>query len=422
MLKISNARVIDPSQQLDQVQDLYIDNGRIAAPDPAAVSATLDASGLIIAPGFIDLSAAVREPGQTHKATIASETAAAVSGGITTLITPPTTHPVVDSPAVAELIIDRANASALARILPTGALTQGLAGEQLAPMHALHRSGCIAFSNARAPIDSAQVLLRCLEYAATYDFLVIFKPQNAALSAQGCVHDGMTCTRLGLTGIPETAETIELARCLLLVEQTGVRAHFGQLSCERSVQMIIEARRRGLQVSADVAIHQLLLTDECVDGFNSQFHLIPPLRSQLDRAGLRHALVTDGIQAICSDHQPHDAAAKQAPFPATEPGITGLQTLLPLGLLLVREELLSLAQLIDKLSCTPARILGLESGQLQPGAVADLCIFDPELTWQLTPANCTSAGHNSPFMGQQLTGAVIHTFVDGRHVYQRQPD
>jgi dihydroorotase len=422
MLIIKNGRLIDPKNQHDKVCDLYIQNGKVISIDQAPAdflaSQTIDAKGHIVIPGLIDMCAHVREPGYTQKATISSETAAAVAGGITTMITPPTTKPVVDNPAVAEMIIDRAEATGLANVMPVGALTQGLQGEQLAPMHALSRSGCVAFSNARESIPSALVLLRCLEYAATHDFLVIFQPQNHDLTGEGCMHDDTTCTRLGLTGIPETAETIEVARCLLLVEQTGVRAHFGQLSAERSVRMVTEARKRGLNITADVSIHHLLLTDTNVNGFNSMFHVIPPLRSQLDRAGLRHGLVTDGIQAICSDHQPHDPAAKQAPFAATEPGISGLETLLPLGLMLVEQELLSLPQLIEKLTAAPAAILKINKGSLGIGCDADICIFNPGAEWQLNSDNCVSAGHNSPFMNIPLKGKVTHTFMKGEMVYQ----
>lgn len=422
MLVISQGRLIDPKNEIDQVCDLYINQGTVvgidSAPEGFEAKRTINAQGQVVMPGMIDMSAHLREPGKTHKATIASESAAAVASGITTLVCPPNTSPVIDSAAVTELIIDRAEKAGLANILPVGALTQGLRGEQLSPMHTLNRSGCVAFSNAREQVDNSLVLLRCLEYAATYDFLVVFNPQDRALTANGCMHDDTTCTRLGLNGIPETAETIEVSRCLLLVEQTGVRAHFGQLSCEQSARMVIEARKRGLNVTADVAIHHLFLTDENVNGFNSLFHVMPPLRSQLDRAGLRHALVTDGIQAICSDHQPHDPAAKQAPFASTEPGISGLETLLPLGLMLVDQELLSLKQLIEKLTAAPASILDINRGSLEVGAIADICVFDPEQTWELTEENCVSAGKNTPFMNMTLKGKVTHTLVKGELVYQ----
>ncbi|WP_372830725.1 dihydroorotase [Pontibacterium sp.] len=422
-IKIQGGRVIDPAQQLDQVTDLYISDGKIAAigdaPEGFNAEQTIDATGQVVSPGFIDLCAHVREPGYTIKGTLATETQAALAGGVTTLVTPPTTNPVIDTTAVAELILERCEDLGKAKVLPMGALTKGLSGQQLAPMHALASSGCIAFTNSREPVANSLVLMRCLEYAATHDLLVQFQPQDASLTAGGHMHEDTTSTRLGLNGIPEAAETIEVARCLTLVEQTGVRAHFGQLSCERSVRMVMEARERGLNVSADVAIHHLLLTDENVNGFNSAFHLIPPLRSQLDRAGLRQALIAGGIQALCSDHQPHEAAAKDAPFAATEPGMTGLETLLPLSLMLVDQGLMELPQLLEKLTSQPAQILGLDSGTLQTGAAADICLFDPDARWTLTEEESFSKGKNTPFMGYALKGQVTHTLIDGNVVFQR---
>lgn len=420
---IQGGRIIDPAQQLDQVGDLYIRGEQIlgmdTVPEGFQADEVIDAQGQVVCPGFIDLCAHVREPGFTQKGSIARETAAAAAGGITTLVTPPTTRPVIDTPAVAELIQDRAAEQGLARVLPMGALTQGLGGEQLAPLHALASSGCIAFTNARLPMASSQVLLRALEYAATHDLLVVFQAQDAALAAGGCMHEGATSTRLGLTGISEAAETIEVSRCLILVEQTGVRAHFGQLSCERSVRLIEAAQERGLRVSADVAIQNLLLTDEAVDGFNADYHLNPPLRGQLDRAGLRQGVLTNSIQGICSDHQPHEAIAKQAPFAATEPGMSNLETLLPLSLQLVDKQLLELPQLIEKLTLGPARILGLDDGTLEPGTQADICIFDPNEEWTLESAEMRSGGRNTPFAGTRLKGRVQATLMGGRIVYRR---
>lgn len=423
-LVIQGGRVIDPANKIDQQADLYLQDGKVAAlgqaPEGFEADQVLDASGQIVVPGLIDLCVHVREPGYTQKGTIASETRAAAAGGITTLVTPPNCKPIVDTPAVAELILDRAEAAGNARVLPMGALTQGLKGEQLAPLHALHSSGCVAFTNTREPVTSSLTLMRSLEYAATHDLLVQFQPQDQSLTGKGCMHEDTTSSLLGLDGIPEAAETVEVARCLLLVEQAGVRAHFGQLTCERSVKMIQGSRERGLPVTCDVAIHHFFLTDENVAGFDSNFHVMPPLRSQLDRAGLRQALLAGDIQAICSDHQPHEAAAKQAPFAATEPGIIGLETLLPLALLLVEQGMIDLPQIIDRLTSGPARILGQNQlGNLSVGSAADVCVFDPQAVWALTDDNCQSAGRNTPFIGFELKGQVTATVFGGEVVYKR---
>ncbi|WP_067985188.1 dihydroorotase [Neptuniibacter pectenicola] len=420
-IHIKGGRLIDPANQIDSLTDLFISNGRIAsvgsAPDNFIVDQVIDASNKIVCPGLIDMCAHAREPGPAQKGSIRTESMAAVAGGITTMVTPPTTSPIVDSPAVAKLIKDRCIEAGKITIHPMGALTKALEGEQLAPMHALASSGCIAFTNSRQAVANSLVLTRCLEYAATHDLLVIFQAQDASLAQGGCMHDDSTCTRLGLNGIPESAETVEVARGLLLTEQTGVRAHFGQLSCERSVRMITEAQERGLPVTADVSIQNLLLTDENVNGFNNNFHLIPPLRSQLDRAGLIQGLLGGTIQAICSDHQPHESAAKEAPFADTEPGMIGLETLLSLSLWLVDQEMLDLPQLIEKLTLAPATILGLDEGNLAVGRTADICIFDPEEEWTLTPESSHSRGKNTPFMGHPLKGRVTNTLHQGHIVY-----
>lgn len=418
---IQNGRVIDPANQIDDQCNIYISDGKILAvgsqPESFNADQIIDASDKIVCPGFVDLSAYTREPGPSQKGSIKTESAAAVAGGVTTILTPPTTSPVIDTSAVAELIKDRCEEAGQMRILPTGALTKGLEGEQLAPMAALASSGCVAFSNSRKPVANSLILLRCLEYAATHDLLVIFKAQDEALAKGGTMHDGSTSTRLGLNGIPESAETIEVARCLLLAEQTGVRAHFGQLSCEQSVRMITEARERGLPVTADVSIQNLLLTDENVNGFQNDFHLIPPLRSQLDRAGLIQGLLSGSIQAICSDHQPHERAAKEAPFADTEPGMIGLETLLSLSLILVEQNMLELPQLIEKLTSAPAGILSIEAGTLSVGSSADIAIFDPALEWKLTADACHSRGKNTPFMDYPLKGRVCTTLFQGKVVY-----
>ena len=417
---IQGGRLIDPANNIDGQFDLYLADGKVAAigeaPQGFVAEQTLEADGKVICPGLIDLQAFLREPGQTQKGTIASECDAAAAGGVTTLCCPPTCQPVLDTPAVARLVQDRAAEAGRVRVLPLGALTKGLEGEQLANMMALKAAGCVAFTNAGAGVASAQTLLRCLEYAATHDLLVFVRPQEPSLSS-GCAHDGAMAMRLGLEGIPTVAETLEVSRYLLLAEQAGARLHFGQLSCERSVQLVEAARERGQLVSCDLAVHQLLLDDSALEGFDGRYHLSPPLRSEAERAGLRAALVRGGIDLLCSDHQPHEASAKAAPFSVTEAGMTGLQTLLPLGLQLVDQDLLSLSELIARLTCKPAELLGLELGQLSVGAVADICIFDPAQQWQLDADSNRSTGTNSPYWGQVLTGKVSWTLAGGEVVY-----
>ena len=418
---IHGARVIDPASSMDRTCDLFLDAGKLVAFDQApagfVAEQSIDASGLIAAPGLVDLSAALREPGFSRKGNIASETLAAAAGGVTSLCCPPLTKPVLDTPAVAELILDRARESGHAKVYPIGALSKGLAGEQLAELVALRDTGCVAFGNGLANFASSRVLCRAMEYATTFDMTLVIHSQDADLAAGGIAHEGPTASFLGLAGIPESAETVALSRNLLLVEQTGVRAHFTQLSSARGAEMIAAAQARGLPVTADVALYQLLLTDEMLHGFSSLYHVQPPLRTAKDRDGLRQALKDGVIQAIASHHQPHEADAKLAPFAATEPGISSVELLLPLALRLVEEGLLDLPTLLARLSSGPARALRLPAGRLAIGAPADLVLFDTQ-TQTLAGAQWLSKGRNCPFIGQQLPGKVRYTLVDGRISYR----
>jgi len=366
---------------------------------------------------LIDISTRLREPGQEQKATIATESLAAASAGITTLCCPPDTQPVIDTPAVTEFIRLRAEAAGNARVVTLGALTQSLRGEQLSEMAALRKAGCVGVSNALMPLLNPLVQRRALEYAATFDLTVFLYPNDHWLANGGCAHEGRVATRLGLPGIPEAAETAAVAHDLALIEQTGVRAHFCRLTTGRAAKMIARAQYDGIPVTADVAIPYLYLSEVDISDFDSLCHLIPPLRTVEDRQQLRDAVQQGVLSAVCSDHQPHEPDAKLGPFPATEPGISGLDTLLPLSLQLAEEDSLGLMDLLHRLTAGPARILGLPYGTLSIGAVADICIFDPSASWQLDSRTMRSSGHNTPFMGWEMKGRVTHTLLAGNIVY-----
>jgi len=421
MLHIHGGRVIDPANNVDAMLDLYIAYGRIAAlgtpPEGFTAHRKIDASGCIVCPGLVDLCARVREPGQEHKATIATESVAAASGGITTLCCPPDTNPVMDTPADIELVRLRAEMTGKTRIVTLGALTRGLAGDQLTEMAALKKAGCVGVSNALRPLANTLVQRRALEYAATFDLTAFLYANDHWLSAKGCAHEGRVATRMGLPGIPEAAETAAVARDLAIIEQTGIRAHFCRLTTGRAVHMIARAQFDGLPVTADVAIPYLYLTEVDVSDFDSHCHVIPPLRTTEDRQHLREALQRGTLSALCSDHQPHEPDAKLGPFPSTEPGISGLDTLLPLGLRLVDEQVIELGELIHRLTAGPAGILGLPCGNLSAGTIADVCVFDPERIWQLDTGTMKSSGLNTPFLGWELKGRATHTLLEGKLVY-----
>ncbi|MCK5720258.1 MAG: dihydroorotase [Thiomargarita sp.] len=414
---IIGGRVIDPASNLDTITDIHIAEGKILAigksPENFSPEQQIEAQNQIVCPGFIDLGVRLREPGAEHKATILSETKAAAAGGITTVCCPPDTNPIIDTPAVVELLKQRSEANGMAKILPIGALTQGLTGEYLAEMGTLKAAGCIGVSNISS-VTNTQILRHAFEYAANFSLTVFIHPMDTWLSQKAYVHEGEISTRMGLMGIPEQAETIEVARNLLLIEMTGVKAHFARLSTVRAVQMIQEARNKGLSVSCDVSIHQLFLTDKALKQCDSQYHVMPPFRSQKDKEGLRTGLSEGHIQAICSDHQPHETDAKLQPFAIAAAGISGLDTLLPLSLKLAEEMQIDLSQIIANLTIKPAQILQIESGSLSIGKVADICIFDPNKQWTLTPETMQSSGHNSPFLGWKFKGKVSHTIINGK--------
>ncbi len=417
-LSILEGRVIDPASNLDSVTNVHIADGKILAigtpPTDFSAEQQINAKNQIVCPGLIDLSVRLCEPGAEHKGTILSETRAAAANGITTVCCPPDTNPVIDTPAVAELIQKRATEAGMAKVLPLAAMTQALKGEQLAEIGRLKEAGCIGVSNV-LPITNTQVLRHAYAYAANCEMTVFLQPIEPWLS-KGCIHEGTISTRLGLSGIPETAETIAVARDLLLIEMTGVRAHFCRLSTARAVSMIKEAQAKGLPVTADVSAHHLFLTDKDIKNYNSQCHVSPPLRSHDDKTGLREGLLQGNINAISSDHQPHEADAKLSPFAMTASGISALDTLLPLCLRFAEEMQIDLTTALGYVTHKPAQILGISAGTLAIDCPADLCIFDPNSHWRLTPDNMQSLGHNSPFLNSEFKGKVSYTIINGQIV------
>jgi dihydroorotase len=420
-LKITGGTLFDGSGTETDNPGLLVRNGRIEALGSAAVSASadreFDASGCVIAPGFIDLCCNLREPGNGQKGNIASETRAAAHGGFTTVCASPETSPVNDSGAVTNLILDSVASRGVVRVLPIGAITRGLDGDMLSDMAGLKAAGCVAVGNGSRGVRNARILRRCMAYAQTFGLTVMFSPENTALAADGYAHDGQVTTRLGLLGIPEVAETAAVMEMLLLAEETGVRLHLSQLSCARSVEMLAQARDRGVKVTADVAMHQLAFTESALAGFDSRFHVRPPLRGEADRQALVAGVQDGVIDAIVSQHQPHDSAAKQAPLPATEPGLSSIESVLSLGLELVQNHELELPDLLRALTAGPAAVLGREVA-LTAGAAADLCLFDPDGHWQPSAATLLSAGRHAPVLDRALRGDVKLTLVAGRTAWQ----
>lgn len=421
-LHIKGGRVIDPRNRVDAVQDLFIAEGKIAAlgKPPAGFRAdqTIDAAGLVVAPGLVDLVARLREPGFEHKATLESEMLAAVAGGVTSLACPPDTDPPLDEPGLVEMLVYRARGLNLARVHPVGALTAKLAGERLTEMVELHESGCIAFSNADVQIADTNVLWRAMQYASTFGFTVWLRPQDGYLGRDGVAHDGEVATRLGLPGIPAFAESIAVSAILALVRATGTRTHLSRLSTAEAVESVRKAKQDGLPVSCDVSAHHVHLSERDIGYFDSLCHVIPPLRSERDRDALRAGLADGTVDAICSDHAPVDDDGKLMPFAESEPGATALELLLPLALKWGNEAGLALSRTLAAVTDRPARVLGVEAGELGIGRAADVCIFDPAATVRISADGLRSQGKNTPFLGYELPGKVRWTLVNGTVVYR----
>jgi dihydroorotase len=416
-LHIKNARVVDPASGKDGVGEIFISEGRISN-EISKADRVIDAKGLVAAPGFIDLAARLREPGYEYKATLESELDAALAGGVTSLACPPDTDPPLDEPGLVDMLRRRAKALSRARVYPVGALTVKLAGEALTEMGQLADAGCVAFSQANVPLADTQVLWRALQYAATFGFPVWLRAEDAWLAKGGVSHDGEIATRLGLPGIPPFAETIALGTILELVRATRARVHVCRLSTAGAVDLIGRAKQEGLPVTCDVAIHHVHLCDMDLGYFDSHCRLEPPLRSQRDRDALSRGLADGLVDCLCSDHTPVDEDGKHLPFAQAEPGATGLELLLPLTLKWGQLHKLSLAATLARITCEPARILGVASGRLAAGAPGDVVLFEPAAPLRVAPETLKSQGKNTPFLGYELAGRVRYTIVEGNVVYE----
>ena len=426
---IENAQIYHSESDQFQSGSVLLADGNIQAVgtiDSAASAQIpdaqrLDAQGQWLIPGLVDGWARLREPGAEHKATIATESAAAVASGITTLCVPPDTDPILDTVAVARFIKRRAQLAGRARVVCIGAMSQQLEGMLLSEMAALHEGGCVAISNADAAFADLALLRRALEYGATFDLTLVLTVNDASLSRRGCAHEGMVATRLGLPGIPISAETAPLAQLIALLEDTPARVHINQVSCAASVALIRAAQQRGIPITAGVSIHHLWLTQMDIDALDPNTHVIPPLRTERDRSALRQGLIDGVLNSIISDHQPHEPDAKLAPFAETQPGISGLNSLLPLALKLVEDEILPLGVVMAALTTHPANHYGLDNtGVIRSGYRADLTLVDPDAMYQIIETPYFSAGENSPFLGWDFAHQVDKTWVNGKLVFNRQ--
>jgi dihydroorotase len=421
-IEIAHGRIVDSAQALDRVASLYIADGKIGAigkaPGGWKADRVIDAKGLVVAPGLIDISARLREPGFEYKATLESEMRAAIAGGVTSLACPPDTDPPLDEPGLVEMLKHRARLLNQAHVYPIGALTVQLQGTTLTEMGELAEAGCVAFSQADMPLVDTQVLLRAMQYASTFGHKVWLRPHDSHLGKGGVAHDGEVATRLGLPGIPAAAETVALMTILALARETGAHVHICRLSTADGVALVRAAKKEGLAVTCDVAIHHLHLCDIDIGWFDANAHLVPPLRNVRDRAALRAGVADGTIDVICSDHAPVDDDGKQVPFGEAEPGATGLELLLPLTLKWAAEDNVALPAALARITSEPAKLLGVDAGSLAAGNAADLCVFDPAKFWTVERGALQSQGKNTPFLGMEVPGKVRYTLVGGHVVYE----
>jgi dihydroorotase len=418
---LRGGRVIDPRNGVDAVRDVLLRDGVVASvserPVPLEGAQEVDVAGLWVCPGFVDLHVHLREPGEEGKETILSGTRAAVAGGFTSVVAMPNTHPPNDSALVTRLVQELASAAGLARVWPAGAISKGLAGQEMAELGELATAGCVCFTDDGRPVMNAGLMRRVLQYARSLGRPVMVHEEDLGLSQGGSLTEGRQATRLGLLPVPRSAEVAMVARDLILLEEVGGHLHIAHVSCAASVRLVREAKARGLHVTAEAAPHHFTLTDEAAAGWNTDAKMNPPLRGAEDVAALRQGLADGTLVAIATDHAPHGVLDKQVPFAEAANGVIGLETALPLTLALVREGILSAARAVELLSSGPAAAFHLPGGHLTPGAPADVTVVDPSAQWTVVPSTFQSKSRNTPYTGMRMGGRVVHTFVGGRPVW-----
>lgn len=420
-LLIKGGRVIDPSQGIDDALDVVVENGTVkelgkglTAPAGAEI---IDANGKYVVPGLIDMHVHLRDPGLEYKEDIVSGTRAAVAGGFTSLACMPNTKPAIDNKAVASYIINKAKTEGFCNVLPVGTITQGMSGDRLAEMGELKEAGCVAVSDDGKPVKNSELMRRALEYANGIGILVISHAEELELVGEGVMNEGFTSTELGLKGIPRVAEDIATAREIMLAEYAGAPVHIAHVSTAGAVRIIREAKARGVKVTCETAPHYFTLTDDAVRGYNTNAKMNPPLREAADVAAIKAGLQDGTIDCIATDHAPHHLDEKDLEFNEAMNGIIGLETSLPLSLGLVREGVLTLQQLVEKMSFNPSKILGVDRGSLKVGCVADITVIDPDKTWTVVAEQLASKSKNSPWLGNSMIGAAAATVVAGKVVF-----
>lgn len=422
---LANARIIDPSSDLDTHGDILVADGVIkdiagnlkgaGLPEGTEI---VDCAGLIAVPGLVDMRAFIGEPGAEHRETLASASQAAAAGGVTTIICQPDTDPVIDEPAIVDFVLRRARDTAIVHVHPMAALTKGLEGREMTEIGLLREAGAVAFTDGTSSVPTAQVLRRALIYARNFDALIVHHTQDASLAGEGVMNEGELASRLGLAGVPKAAETIMLERDVRLAAITGGRYHAASLTCAESLEVLRRAKRAGLAVTASASINHLTLNERDVVGYRSFFKLTPPLRGEDDRTALVQAVADGLIDVIVSDHNPQDVEVKRLPFSEAAFGAVGLETMLAAGLRLVNDGSVELMTLIRAMSTRPAELLGLSAGTLRPGRAADIALIAPDEAWILDAASLKSRSRNTPFDEALFEGRVVRTLVSGRTVYE----